>query len=382
MFSKDVYTACRSSLENETCNSELSVISSFQIQRTWISLLRNSITGDGFLVFRLTHRELDLVFAVAETAISEDGLLTFPLTLLMEHNSTIKTYMAIMAERDSAIREKNMALDERRRAFAERDMVMLQRDAAIAERNSAVEERDKALSALQFQESSMNENHISPDSPGNGKTCGAKPLYYHQQMHPIPQPVETGYDPREIPRSNPFQSTGVAYETEKLPRKAKQAEQTKGSSTKKPSRSPRKGKRVSEDLSHGWKSEQDLDDNNEDLDGELGLWKDDDLGLNQIHFDESTMPAPVCSCTGLPQPCYKWGNGGWQSACCTTAMSVYPLPQMSDKRYAQVGGRKMSGSAFAKLFHRFTVEGHDLSTPLDLKDHWPKHGTNCYSTVK
>ncbi|GFY87987.1 basic pentacysteine 5 [Actinidia rufa] len=291
-------------------------------------------------------RELDVVFAVAaETAISEDGLLTFPLTLLMEHNSTIKTYMAIMAERDSAIREKNMALDERRRAFAERDMAMLQRDAAIAERNSA-------------------------------------PLYYHQQMHPIPQPVETGYDPREIPTSNPFQSTGVAYETEKLPRKAKQAEHTKGSSTKKPSKSPRKGKRVSEDLSHGWKSEQDLDDNDVDLDGELGLWKDDDLGLNQIHFDESTMPAPVCSCTGLPQPCYKWGNGGWQSACCTTAMSVYPLPQMSDKRYARVGGRKMSGSAFAKLFHRLTVEGHDLSTPLDLKDHWSKHGTNCYSTVK
>ncbi|ERN14459.1 hypothetical protein AMTR_s00185p00053620 [Amborella trichopoda] len=94
------------------------------------------------------------------------------------------------------------------------------------------------------------------------------------------------------------------------------------------------------------------------------------------------MPIPVCSCTGVLQQCYKWGNGGWQSACCTTQISMYPLPVMPNKRHARVGGRKMSGSAFTKLLSRLAAEGHDLSVPLDLKDHWAKHGTNRYITIK
>ncbi|KAG5530260.1 hypothetical protein RHGRI_030581 [Rhododendron griersonianum] len=312
------------------------------------------------------------------------------LSLLMEHNLTIKTYMAIMAERDAAIREKHMALDERRRAFAERDMAMLQRDAAVAERNSAIEERDKALAALQFQETSMNENDISPDSPSNGLMHGSKHhLYHHQQMHPIPHMVETEYNnQREIPPNNPYHSTGVSSETTK-PRKVKQSKETttKGTSTKTPSKSQRKGKRQVEDSSpevNCWKLESDFaseDDGGEELDDELEAWKES-LGLNQINFDENTMPAPVCSCTGLPQPCYKWGNGGWQSACCTTTMSVYPLPQISNKRHARVGGRKMSGSVFTKLLNRLAAEGQDLSIPLDLKDHWSKHGSNRYSALK
>jgi hypothetical protein len=308
----------------------------------------------------------------------------------MEHNLTIKTYMAIMAERDAAIREKNMALDERRRAFAERDMAMLQRDAALAERNSALEERDKALSALQYQETSMNENDISPDSPGNGLMHGSEQhLYHHQQMHHIPHLGETEYsNQREIQPNNPYHSTGVSSETTK-PRKVKQAKETtsKGTSTKTPSKSQRKGKRQVEDSSpeaNCWNLEPDFasdDDGGEELDEELEAWKES-LGLNQINFDETTMPAPVCSCTGLPQPCYKWGNGGWQSACCTTTMSMYPLPQISNKRHARVGGRKMSGNVFTKLLNRLAAEGHDLSIPLDLKDHWSKHGSNRYSALK
>ncbi|KAI8031588.1 Barley B recombinant-like protein D [Camellia lanceoleosa] len=240
-----------------------------------------------------------------------------------------------------------MALDERRRVIAERDMAMLQRDAAIAEQNSAIDERGKVLAALQFQESSMNENNISPDSPGNGVVRGgAKHLHHHQQMHhSVAQLAETEYDPIEIPTSNPYQSTEVVCETTTKPRKVKQAKETK---TKKPSKSPRKGKR----------------------------------GHEGVNFDESTMPVPVCSFTGLPQPCYKWGSGGWQLACCTTTMSMYPLPQMSSKHHARIGGRKMSGSAFTKLLNQLAAEGHDLFTPLDLKDHWAKHGTNRYNTVK
>ncbi|KAE9450341.1 hypothetical protein C3L33_17771, partial [Rhododendron williamsianum] len=188
------------------------------------------------------------------------------LSLLMEHNLTIKTYMAIMAERDAAIREKHMALDERRRAFAERDMAMLQRDAAEGEA-------------------------IKGD--------------HHQRN---------------------FNKT--------------------------PSKSQRKGKRQVEDSSpevNCWKLESDFaseDDGGEELDDELEAWKES-LGLNQINFDENTMPAPVCSCTGLPQPCYKWGNGGWH-----------------------------------RLAARPPSEGQDLSIPLDLKDHWSKHGSNRYSALK
>nr|CAD1835344.1 unnamed protein product [Ananas comosus var. bracteatus] len=111
-------------------------------------------------------------------------------------------------------------------------------------------------------------------------------------------------------------------------------------------------------------------------------WKGQDLGLNQVVFDESTMPVPVCSCTGKYQPCYKWGDGGWQSACCTTTLSMYPLPVMPNKRHARVGGRKMSGSVFKKLISRLAAEGYDLSMPIDLKDHWAKHGTNRYITIK
>ncbi|XP_057499632.1 protein BASIC PENTACYSTEINE6-like [Actinidia eriantha] len=290
----------------------------------------------------------------------------------MEHNLTIKTYMAIMAERDAAIRERNAALDERRRAFAERDMAMLQRDVGIAERNTAIEERDKALAALQFRESSMNENYMSPHSLGEHLN-----LHHQYQVHSTPHLAETAYDPSEmptspseIPTSNSFQSTGVASNTAK-PRKVKQPKEIKGTSTKK-SKSPRQGKRG---------IEQDLGGDDEDLDGPFVVLTDS-LGLNQVIFDESTMPGPICSCTGAPQPCYKWGNGGWQSACCTTTISVYPLPQMSNKRHARVGGRKMSGGAFAKLLNRLAAEGHDPYTPLDLKDHWSKHGTNRYSTLK
>ncbi|PIN01237.1 hypothetical protein CDL12_26263 [Handroanthus impetiginosus] len=94
------------------------------------------------------------------------------------------------------------------------------------------------------------------------------------------------------------------------------------------------------------------------------------------------MPVPVCSCTGVLRPCYKWGNGGWQSSCCTTNLSMYPLPAVPNKRHARVGGRKMSGSAFNKLLSRLAAEGHDLSNAVDLKEHWAKHGTNRYITIK
>ncbi|KAJ1389960.1 GAGA-binding transcriptional activator [Sesbania bispinosa] len=92
-----------------------------------------------------------------------------------------------------------------------------------------------------------------------------------------------------------------------------------------------KVKKESEDLNktmfanrkaHDWNSSQDIVNGGDDLNKQLTVskanWKAQDLALNQVVYDESTMPAPVCSCTGVPRQCYKWGNGGWQSACCTT----------------------------------------------------------------
>ncbi|XP_019172234.1 PREDICTED: protein BASIC PENTACYSTEINE6-like [Ipomoea nil] len=303
--------------------------------------------------------------------------------MMDQNNSTIRTYMAIMAERDAAILERNMALDERKRALAERDMAMLQRDAAIAERNTALEERDNAISALKLRESSMNDEDIVSKSPG------AEHIHYQQEMHEMISAA--AYDPTENLTNDPFNVTDPTPQTANNPRKVRQPKESKPKKASKLARVVKREEVEVEDLS--WQAVSTFDDwddgncgefvdaSDEEQDKHLDTW-DEDFGLEQVNSDVSAMPVPVCSCTGTPQPCYKWGNGGWQSACCTTTISMYPLPQASHKRYSRVGGRKMSASAFSKLLSRLTAEGYDLSAPLDLKDHWAKHGTNRYSTVK
>ncbi|KAH7425105.1 hypothetical protein KP509_11G040100 [Ceratopteris richardii] len=101
----------------------------------------------------------------------------------------------------------------------------------------------------------------------------------------------------------------------------------------------------------------------------------------ELNFTVTT-PIPYCSCTGTAQPCYRWGNGGWQSACCTNTLSIYPLPMNPLKRGYRFPGRKMSAGAFQKLVKRLVEEGVDLSQPVDLKHYWAKHGTNRYITIK
>lgn len=302
---------------------------------------------------------------------------------IKEHNNlTIKTFMVIMAERDSAIRERNVALEERKRAFAERDMAMLQRDAALAEYNSTMQERDEAMATLRFRSSSVNDNNLPPNLPGNGVVHRAKSVRYDQQMH-MP---EAENSPREILTNDGFQTT----EGPSVVAKPKKVKQTKENIEF--SGNPVKSRRVSNREDESSSKEISLDTSNvckiehylgvnENLDGQLVAWKDN-LGLNRVNFDYSALPIPICSCTGVPKSCYKWGSGGWQSACCTTTMSMYPLPHVSNKRYSRVGGRKMSGSAFNKLLNRLHDEGYDLSSPPDLKDHWAKRGTNRYSTVE
>ncbi|XP_042486981.1 barley B recombinant-like protein D [Macadamia integrifolia] len=292
--------------------------------------------------------------------------------------------MAIMAERDAAIHERNLVLAERKAAVAARDMAILQRDAAIAERNSAIMERDNALAALQYRENAMN---------GGGPPRGTKHMnhHHHNELHL----AESPYHGREMHITEAIPISAAAASEAVKPQGAKRMRKETKTTSLKTSNSSRKGCKRGEDLNkvtiaktHEWRNSHDNTggDGGEDRVRQMAFskpdWKGHDLGLNQVPFDDSNMPVPVCSCTGTLQQCYKWGNGGWQSACCTTNLSMYPLPAIPNKRHARKGGRKMSGSAYTKLLTRLAAEGHDLSTPVDLKDHWAKHGTNRYITIK
>ncbi|XP_042500168.1 protein BASIC PENTACYSTEINE1-like [Macadamia integrifolia] len=110
--------------------------------------------------------------------------------------------------------------------------------------------------------------------------------------------------------------------------------------------------------------------------------KNTELVINGVDMDISGIPIPICSCTGVPQQCYRWGCGGWQSACCTTTISMYPLPMSTKRRGARIAGRKMSQGAFKKVLEKLSSEGYNLSNPIDLRTHWAKHGTNKFVTIR
>ncbi|KAJ0242888.1 Protein BASIC PENTACYSTEINE3 [Hirschfeldia incana] len=112
------------------------------------------------------------------------------------------------------------------------------------------------------------------------------------------------------------------------------------------------------------------------------LRKSIEMVINGVTIDIGCLPVPVCSCTGFSQQCYRWGCGGWQSACCTTNVSMYPLPMNTKKRGARIAGRKMSQGAFKKVLEKLSGDGFDFSNPIDLKSHWAKHGTNKFVTIR
>ncbi|KAJ4953062.1 hypothetical protein NE237_029894 [Protea cynaroides] len=110
--------------------------------------------------------------------------------------------------------------------------------------------------------------------------------------------------------------------------------------------------------------------------------KNVDIVIDESALDISRLSAPVCSCTGIPRQCYRWGAGGWQSSCCTTSISEHPLPMSPSRPGARMAGRKMSNGAYTKLLHKLAADGHDFSHPIDLKTQWAKHGTNKFVTIK
>ncbi|KAF8098554.1 hypothetical protein N665_0264s0054 [Sinapis alba] len=224
----------------------------------------------------------------------------------------------------SILAERDAALKERNEALAAKKEALAARDEALEQRDKALSQRDNAImereSALCAKRGGTEGSHL-----------------------PNPSPIST------------------------IPHEAANKKPTK---RKKESK---QGKKMGEDLnrlvaSPGKKCRKD--------------WDSNDVGLNLVAFDETTMPVPMCTCTGTARQCYKWGSGGWQSSCCTTTLSQHPLPQMPNKRHSRMGGRKMSGNVFSRLLSRLAGEGHDLSSPVDLKDYWARHGTNRYITIK
>ncbi|KAL1556493.1 GAGA binding protein-like [Salvia divinorum] len=110
--------------------------------------------------------------------------------------------------------------------------------------------------------------------------------------------------------------------------------------------------------------------------------KNVEVVINGIDMDITGIPIPVCSCTGTPQQCYRWGCGGWQSACCTTTISMYPLPMSQKRRGARIAGRKMSQGAFKKVLEKLATEDYNFANPIDLRTYWAKHGTNKFVIIR
>ncbi|CAI9783470.1 unnamed protein product [Fraxinus pennsylvanica] len=143
---------------------------------------------------------------------------------------------------DATIQERNLALSQKKVALAKQDVAILQRDSAIVERDNAIMERDNAIATLQYRENEMNR------APKPTKSCSTK-----------------------------------------CTNKAKAI-----TSTRKTTKSSKKMKQESEGtdktLFRNSQGKSGLDigiyELNRQLREEKPDWKDQDLGLNHVAFDE------------------------------------------------------------------------------------------------
>ncbi|CAN8312208.1 unnamed protein product [Cochlearia groenlandica] len=167
-------------------------------------------------------------------------------------------------------------------------------------------------------------------------------------MNPIPNPVKTEEEEQEIVHT-----------------KKRKPNSKTGSTTASKPKKPRKPKEENQNVSRVKPAKKSVD-----------------LVINGISMDISGLPVPVCTCTGAPQQCYRWGCGGWQSACCTTNISMHPLPMSTKRRGARISGRKMSQGAFKKVLEKLASDGFNFGSSIDLKSHWARHGTNKFVTIR
>ncbi|KAH7435122.1 hypothetical protein KP509_06G050900 [Ceratopteris richardii] len=263
--------------------------------------------------------------------------------------------MDIVQERDAAIAERDTALMERKNAFAEREAAFLQRDVAYADRHVAWMERDAAVTALSMVRAGKDNRDV------------AAKLMQMMNMATVPLSVMEA-SLQSLPKGvHDIEQQGRSLGKKASPKKHKLSYQESKLGYSSPSKKQRKQK-----ADHGiaGKGEKHRNDAMSDCNALLPF------------YDSGVIPIPYCSCTGANQQCYRWGKGGWQSACCTNFLSMYPLPMNPTKRSSRVPGRKMSGSAFKKLLGRLKADGVDITCPIDLKNYWAKHGTNRYATIK
>lgn len=274
----------------------------------------------------------------------------------------------IIAERDAAQMEKSTAMAERLAAYAERDAAILQRDIATADRDAAILSRDTALAALGRLEKKSSSGRRRPSTQTT--TLHGPELAEHctfaSEFHPDAANTSgimvLDTESAHLQRFSKDSQIEILVRTK---RKGGTAEMATGKHPKK---------------ARNWQQPpepqpQQQQPGNVDHPPEL---------VNSRSFRSSSVPTPIpyCSCTGVNQQCYRWGNGGWQSACCTTLISMFPLPLNPKKRGSRVAGRKMSAGAFDKLLEKLISEGVNINLPVDLREHWAKHGTNRYVTLR
>ncbi|KAH7438598.1 hypothetical protein KP509_04G022500 [Ceratopteris richardii] len=270
----------------------------------------------------------------------------------------------VIRERDEAYADRDKALTEKKIACNERDAAMVQRDVAYADRNRAWMERDKAIAALTIICSN------SDDPEGAAKLL--------QVLNLIANHSHGGNNLLSAPMS--AQQVGNWDEDIPFQRQGKQGIKAAKRET---SKKRKHSMNSSQDLqvSKSYKKKQ-----MQQVKVKLGRSKQGETSNSLIPYvppyDLASTPVPFCSCTGTKRQCYRWGSGGWQSSCCTTFLSAYPLPVNHARRNSRVAGRKMSGGAFKKLLDRLAGTGVDVTQPIDLKNHWAKHGTNKYVTVR
>lgn len=260
--------------------------------------------------------------------------------------------MSSMAERDTkpflSGRDNNPVMVSTNGAFHPRDCVSTEPPVTHMDfvRDSWINHRDKFLNMFQG----------NPYNPVLTESSGSHhhPMQIVQQPDPTEETRSSMEDPIVKKEGGPAKKRGpAASQTPKTPKAKK----------------PRKGPVPKEN-------------GNPSTQRAKTVKKNVEVVINGIDMDLTGIPIPVCSCTGTPQQCYRWGCGGWQSACCTTTISMYPLPMSTKRRGARIAGRKMSQGAFKKVLEKLSSEGYDFANPIDLRTYWAKHGTNKFVIIR
>ncbi|KAG0579162.1 hypothetical protein KC19_4G077700 [Ceratodon purpureus] len=321
---------------------------------------------------------------------------------LQSKNSNPIEYMDVLAERDAALMEKSTASAERLAAYAERDAAILQRDIATADRDTAILNRDAALSALARLEKKSSGRARRPSQTTLDDVMNGSKLLQRMDLS-----EHCTFAAEFRPDATPSTHSGIvvldaeATHLQGVHRFGRDKEsqieifvRTKRKATeladppthrgKHPRAAPKKGRNWP--VTHqGQQLEPEREGQAVASNAEVpGAQAREPEVLNSRVFRSPSVPTPIpyCSCTGMNQQCYRWGNGGWQSACCTTLISMFPLPLNPKKRGSRVAGRKMSAGAFDKLLEKLVAEGVNINLPVDLREHWAKHGTNRYVTLR